>query len=164
MIKRKKNTRIKIYHKLIFKADPFYQSYWFAKFMNKFMLDGKKYVVEKIINETFLYLKKKWGVKPLPVFLGVIIKFRPLLDLSLKRQGKQIKKIPGPLLPRRQAIVSLKWLTMAIKLNRAQTLRLRMRSEFSDLSENKKTALWKRSMDHLRDLEINRLNHRFRWK
>ena len=72
------------------------------------MLDGKKHIIEQITTETFMYLKSKLGTRPLPIFLGIIIKFRPLLDLSLKRQGKQIRKIPGPLFPRRQAIVSLK--------------------------------------------------------
>lgn len=76
--------------------------------MNKFMLDGKKHLVEKVTSETFMDLKSKTGTKPLPIFLGIIIKFRPLLDLSSKRQGKQMRKIPGPLLPRRQAIVALK--------------------------------------------------------
>ena len=76
--------------------------------MNKFMLDGKKHLVEKVTNETFVDLKIKTGTKPLSIFLDIIIKFRPLLDLSSKRQGKKIRKIPVPLLPRRQTIVALK--------------------------------------------------------
>ena len=162
MFKKKKN--IQKYEKLIFKPDPFYGSYWMAKFANKFMKSGKKHAIERATFYGFHTIKLKSKKIMLNFFLIYLLKFRPLLGLISKRFGKQFKKIPVPLYPRRQTIMSLKWLVTSIKVNRARSLQKRLVGEFLDLHANLKTALSKRYSDHITEINTNRLNHRFRWK
>jgi ribosomal protein S7 len=134
------------------------------KFLNKFMKSGKKAVIEKLTFAAFKQIKKKTKRNTLYLFLTILLKFRPLLGFISKRFGKQFKKIPVPLYPRRQIIVSLKWLVTAIKVNRLSFFGLRLASEFLDFHLGKKTLLSKRYNDHLVEINENRLNHRFRWK
>lgn len=159
-----KRKNLKKYQKLIYKPDAFYNSYWFTKFINKFMRSGKKQTVEKIVMKTCHELKFKTRKLLLNTFFSLLMKVRPLLGLVSKRFGKQFKKIPIPLYPRRQTILALKWFVTSIKVNRLNSLEKKMMSEFLDFTENRKTSLSKRYADHIQEVNENRLNHRFRWK
>jgi small subunit ribosomal protein S7 len=79
-----------------------------TKFLNKLMKSGKKSLIETIVFNAFNAIKKKSKSSSFYLFLEILLKFRPLLGFISKRFGKQFKKIPVPLYPRRQAIVSLK--------------------------------------------------------
>lgn len=72
------------------------------------MRGGKKYVVEHATLRVFSQIKFKTRKAPLYTFFATLIKVRPLLGLVSKRFGKQFKKIPVPLYPRRQTILALK--------------------------------------------------------
>lgn len=78
------------------------------KFINKFMKAGKKSIVEKKVLQAFKTIKKKTGRHTFYLFINLLIKFRPFLGFVSKRLGKEFKKAPVPLYPRRQTIVSLK--------------------------------------------------------
>ena len=162
MSQKKRNLRKD--YKLIFKRDSLYGSYWMAKFINKFMKAGKKQIVEETVFRAFKKIKMKTGINTFYLFLNLLIRFRPFLGFISKRFGRQFKKIPVPLYPRRQTIVSLKWLTTSIVVSRFSSFESRLTHEFLDLNARKKTALWKRYADHLSEVNENRLNHRFRWK
>jgi ribosomal protein S7 len=69
-----------------------------------------------------------------------------------------------PLHPRRQTILALKWLVLSIKVNKFSSLEKRMTSEFVELAKKRKTILWKRYLDHLAEINDNRMNNRFRWE
>ena len=69
---------------------------------------GKKNIVEQATFRAFYEIKKKTKKVTLDFFLIYLLKFRPLLGFISKRFGKQFKKIPVPLYPRRQTIISLK--------------------------------------------------------
>ena len=69
---------------------------------------GKKHTVEQATFHAFYQIKKTSKKVTLDFFLIYLLKFRPLLGFISKRFGKQFKKIPVPLYPRRQTIVSLK--------------------------------------------------------
>jgi ribosomal protein S7 len=71
------------------------------------MKAGRKHVVEKITLRAFQTIKKKTQRKNLFLFSKLVIKYKPLLGFISKRFGKQFKKIPVPLYPRRQNIVAL---------------------------------------------------------
>ena len=72
------------------------------------MKSGKKSVVEKEVFMAFKQTKKETNLRTFYLFLAILLKFRPLLGFILKRFGRQFKKIPVPLYPRRQMIISLK--------------------------------------------------------
>lgn len=72
------------------------------------MRRGKKQVVEKISIKAFSQIKSRTRKLPLTTLFSILLRIRPLLGLVSKRFGKQFKKIPVPLYPRRQTIVALK--------------------------------------------------------
>ena len=71
------------------------------------MKSGRKHVVEKTVFHAFQTIKKNTRRKNLYLFLKFLIKYKPLFGFIAKRFGKQFKKIPVPLYPRRQTIVAL---------------------------------------------------------
>lgn len=77
------------------------------KFINKFMKAGKKQIVEETVFRAFKKIKKKTNWKVFYLFINIVIKFRPTFGFISKRLGKQFKKAPMPLYPRRQSILSL---------------------------------------------------------
>jgi len=156
--KNKKNK------KAFFKTDFLYNSFWMEKFFNKFMKSGKKQIVEKTVLLAFRKLKMKTGSNVFYFFLNLLIKFRPFFGFISKRLGRQFKKVPVPLYPRRQTIISLKWLTTSILLNRFYSFETRLIHEFLNLHARKKTVLWKRYSQYLSEVYEHRLNQRFRWK
>lgn len=79
-----------------------------GKFLNKFMKMGKKHLLERNFLKSFQKIQKETNIKILYFFFTLLIKFRPLFGFISKRFGKQFKKIPVPLYPRRQIITSLK--------------------------------------------------------
>ena len=72
------------------------------------MKSGQKQIIERITINVFNQIKVKTGKGPLYIFFSLLIRFRPLLGFMSKRFGKQVRKIPVPLHPRRQSIVALK--------------------------------------------------------
>ena len=159
-----KNNTNKRHQKLLHKPDFLYGSYWVIKFLNKFLKEGKKNIVEKITFNAFRKIKLKTSFSVFYLFLTLLLKFRPFLGFILKRQGKQMKKVPFPLYPRRQVIVSLKWLVTSIRANGSPFFETRITSEFLDFKAGKKTSLVKRYNEHWIEINENRLNVRFRWK
>ena len=71
------------------------------------MKAGKKSIVEKKILRAFKTIKAKTGCQTFYIFINLLIKFRPFLGFISKRLGKEFKKAPFPLFPRRQTIISL---------------------------------------------------------
>jgi ribosomal protein S7 len=128
-------------YKIFFKTDFLYDSYWMGKFINKFMKAGKKQLVEKTVLLAFRKVKMKTGSNIFYLFLNLLIKFRPFFGFISKRLAQQFKRVPVPLYPRRQTIISLKWLTTSILVNRSYSFETRLISELLDLHAQKKTAL-----------------------
>ena len=151
-------------YKSIIKRDSFYHSYWMEKFINKFMKAGRKQIVETTILRAFKKIKIKTGTNTFYIFLHLLTRYRPFFGFISKRLGRQFKKIPVPLYPRRQTILSLKWLTQSILISRFSSFESRLLHEFLDLHARKKTALWRRYANYLEEVNENRLHQRFRWK
>lgn len=72
------------------------------------MKSGQKQIIERITIEVFNQIQAKTSKAPLYMFFSLLIRFRPLLGFVSKRFGKQFKKIPVPLHPRRQSVIALK--------------------------------------------------------
>lgn len=160
----RKKKCIKKYNIVKSRPDAFYQSFWFAKLTNKFMRQGKKVQVEKHIWNAFRNLKRRTRQKADLLLFFTLMKVRPLLGFISKRLGREFKRVPVPLFPRRQIIVALKWLVQSIKLNRSSSLKGRVRSELFLFIRKRPNFLKKRYTAYVADVYQNRLNGRFRWK
>jgi len=160
----KKIRTIKKYQNKKVRVDPLYQSFWFSKFINKFMLQGKKHLIEKIMYNSFYQMKNKFRRQPLILLFIILMKLKPLLGFISKRLGKEWKQIPVPLAPRRQLIMALKWLVAHTKTESDRTLEARLIRVFNSFFQKKKTALTKYRNQYHFNLTQERVNSRFRWK
>lgn len=167
----KKIKNIKKYTIKKVTLDPLYKSYWYSKFLNKLMLNGKKHVIEKIIAQVFYKLKLKYKTKPIALLFSSLLKLKPLVGFIPKRLGKNWRTIPVPLEPRRQLVIGLKWLISQIKLENEYTLHNRILQTFLNFSRRKpknkraKTSdLFKKKKQHYYKIVTDRINSRYRWQ
>lgn len=157
-----KNSWIKIA-----KPEIFSQSFWMMKLINKFMLKGKKFKVERSILNAFYNFKQNYrSSRPFFILFRYLIFYRPILGFSRIRKSREYKSIPVPLAPRRQIIVSFKWFTQSLKLLNSGSLEQKFYQELLSIRNNSKTSLsrYKETHDFYFALITNRVNSRFRWK
>jgi len=169
MSKKIKNIKKYTLKKVV--ADPLYKSYWYSKFVNKFMLDGKKHIIEKIISQVWYDFKLKHKLKPILILFVSLHKIKPLMGTIPKRLGKIWKQVPVPLTPRRQLVIALKWLVQQIKFEPELNLRAKIIRTFTKLlqkkSKNKRadtSDLIRTKRLHYYQIIKDRVNTRFRWR
>lgn len=167
----KKIKNIKKYTIKKVTLDPLYKSYWYSKFLNKLMLNGKKHIIEKTMSQLLYQFKLKYRAKPIMILFVSIIRLKPLIGTIIKRVGGVYKTIPVPLEPRRQLVIALKWLISQIKIEPETTLRKRIIRTFIALlrrkSRNKRAErselLRKKKAQYFQAVK-DRINTRFRWR
>jgi ribosomal protein S7 len=160
----KKIKTIKKYQKKKVRIDPIYQSMWFSKFTNKFMLNGKKHIVERNVYNSLCQIQHKFHRNPLNLLFLTLKKIRPAFGFISKRLGKEWKKIPIPIKPRQQFILALKWLVLHTKTESDHKLEARIVRVFTNFFKKKKTSLTKFRRQYQIKIVEERVNTRFRWK
>lgn len=106
----------------------FYDSFWINKFINKFIKNGRKVVVEKAIYHAFVEIKQRLKLNPSDILLKSIEMLRSIVDVAKlfkfrgKRRKRKIILIPVPIHERRQVIMALSWLKQLI-LNQKKSRR-----------------------------------------
>ena len=167
----KKIKNIKKYTIKKVTLDPLYKSYWYSKFLNKLMLNGKKHIIEKIMTQILYKFKLKYRAKPIILLFVSIIRLKPLIGTITKRIGKVWKSVPTPLEPRRQLVIALKWLVSQIKLEPELTLRSRISRTFTVLLRRKtrnkrakRSELFNKKKLHYFQVVKDRVNTRYRWR
>lgn len=162
MLKKKKKSYLKI------KPEAFSQSYWFTKFLNKLMQRGRKSSVENIVLRVFKKIKIEFHKDALKILFFALVKNRPILGFVPIRISREIKKIPFPLSPRRQLIISLTWFIIALKLMRYRSKTISIEdvlyTQLKVVMYKEKNLLTNRRMTHIKELIENRLNLNFRSK
>ena len=167
---KKKNWSRKIKRKSFIKIKPniFSHSFWYSKFVNKFMQRGNKAVIENIVFRVFKKIKMDFHRDGLKVLFFSLIKNRPLLGFAPVRIRRETKQVPFPLSPKRQLILSLKWFIHSTKWIRYQGENLSIENvlytQLKDVVRRKKTSLIQRRIDHVSDLIQNRINLNYRYK
>ena len=130
------------------------------------MQRGRKAIIEKIVLCVFKNFKVKHHKNALKIFFSALTKNRPILWFAPIRIGRQIKKVPIPLSPRKQLIMSLKWFTHAAKLVRYRAGNIStenvLNKQLEEILKKEKTILTIRRTDHLKELLENRVNLYFR--
>lgn len=161
MLKKKKEL-------LKIKQEVFSQSYWFTKFLNKLAQRGRAVPVEKIVSRVFKKFKIKEQRDALKIIFLALVKNRPLLGFVPIRISREVKKIPFPLVPRRQLIISLNWFITALKLIRYRSKNIPVEdvlyTQIKTVLQKDKNLLTNRRITHTRELIENRVNLHFRRK
>ena len=161
MIEKKKS-------KLLKTKSPFSDSYWNFTLVTKLVQKGKKDSVIETVWRTLSKIKIQSHKDPLKIIFFILVKNRPILGFAPIRISREVKKVPLPLSPRRQLIVSLTWFITALKLTRYRSKNIPIEDvlymQLKAALYKEKTLLTNRRLNHIKELIENRVNLHFRWK
>ncbi len=142
--------------------DPVHGSTVLTKFTNAIMLDGKKTVAEKIINESFSNIQTKTGEAPMSVFNKAIENVKPLVEVRSRRVGGATYQVPVEVKNNRSQALAIRWIVNAVRNRKEKNMTEKLSSELLDAAANKGSAIKKREDTH-KMAEANKAFAHFRW-
>ena len=142
--------------------DPVHGSTVLTKFTNAIMLDGKKTVAEKIINESFSNIQTKTGEAPMNVFSKAIENVKPLVEVRSRRVGGATYQVPVEVKNNRSQALAIRWIVSAVRNRKEKSMTEKLSSELLDAAANKGSAIKKREDTH-KMAEANKAFAHFRW-
>lgn len=144
--------------------DTLYNSKLVAKFINRFMKDGKKSVAQKVVYGAFHIIEGK-GQNPKEVFERAIQNVGPKQEVRARRVGGASYQIPAEVRGDRRISLAIRWIIEAAKKRpntEFHTIAEKLAAEFMDAIENKGESTKKRDTVH-RMAEANKAFSHFRW-
>ncbi len=142
--------------------DPVHGSTVLTKFTNAIMLDGKKTVAEKIINQSFSNIQTKTGEAPMSVFNKAIENVKPLVEVRSRRVGGATYQVPVEVKNNRSQALAIRWIVNAVRSRKEKSMTEKLSSELLDAAANKGSAIKKREDTH-KMAEANKAFAHFRW-
>ena len=142
--------------------DPVHGSTVLTKFTNAIMLDGKKTVAEKIINESFSNIQTKTGEAPMSVFNKAIENVKPLVEVRSRRVGGATYQVPVEVKNNRSQALAIRWIVSAVRYRKEKSMTEKLSSELLDAAANKGSAIKKREDTH-KMAEANKAFAHFWW-
>ena len=142
--------------------DPVYHNLVVAKFINVMMVQGKKNTAETILYKSLDLLKEKMKKDPLEMFLEIVNKVKPKLEVRSRRVGGATYQVPMDVRSERQEALALRWLISFARKRGEKTMSQRLLGEFSDVLNDTGNSLKKRADTH-KMAEANRAFAHFRW-
>lgn len=80
------------------------------KFICTIMLDGKKNTARRIFNDMLAEIEKRGHKEPRELFLRAIENTKPAMEVRPKRIGGAVYQVPFEVNPKRQRMLSFRWL------------------------------------------------------
>ena len=142
--------------------DPIYNSKVVTKLVNSIMLDGKKGVAQKIINEAFEIINEKTGKPAIDVFNKALENISPALEVKSRRVGGSNYQVPIEVTDERAQTLALRWLVNYARLRNGKGMAINLANEIIDASEGTGGAVKKREDTH-RMAEANKAFAHYRW-
>lgn len=132
----------------------------FEKFINYIMLDGKKSVAIKIMNEAFEVIKSKGQKDPMGVFTKALENVMPRIEVRPKRVWGSIYQVPQEVKPKRQLFLAAKWLIDAARKKKGTGFHKFLANELIDAANESGDAV-KKKLDVYKMAEANKAFARF---
>ncbi len=80
------------------------------KFVNYIMLDWKKSVARRIMDDTFNEIKSKWQKDSKAIFFKALENVMPKIEVRPKRVWGSIYQVPQEVNPKRKLFLAAKWI------------------------------------------------------
>lgn len=141
--------------KRLMPTDPKYQSSTIAKFINYVMRQGKKTIAQKIVYKCLDLLREQTKQDPLGIFNKVIKKLTPNVEVRSRRVGGANYQIPYQVKGDRRLVLAFRWLIVATKKRKGQTMAYRLKEEILAIDKGEGEAL-KFKLNTERMAEANR--------
>jgi small subunit ribosomal protein S7 len=114
------------------------------KFINYVMLDGKKTIARKIFNEMLEEIEKRGHKNSREIFLRAIENSKPAMEVRAKRIGGSIYQVPFEVTPKRQQMLSFRWIIGAARGRKGTPMARRLAQEILDASDNQGVSIRKK--------------------
>ena len=128
--------------------DPVYGNVVVAKLINSIMLDGKKGVAHKIVNDAFDQIKEATGEEPIEVFEKAMANIMPQVEVKARRIGGANYQVPIEVRPERRQTLGLRWLTQYTRARSERTMSERLAKELMDAANGLGASVKKREDTH----------------
>ena len=142
--------------------DPKFGDEIISKFMSCLMVDGKKYVAEKIVYGAFENIKEKTGSEAINVFKDALENVRPQIEVRSRRVGGATYQVPMEVRSSRSQALAIRWLIDASRKRSENTMILRLSNELMDAANSRGVAIKKREDTH-KMAEANKAFAHYRW-
>jgi len=130
------------------------------KFTNYVMLDGKKSLAKRLMNETFEVIKSKGQKKPKEIFMKALENIMPKVEVRPKRVWGSIYQVPQEVKPKRQLFLAAKWLLEAARKKKGANFPILLASELIDAANETWDSV-KKKLDVYKMAEANKAFARF---
>ena len=142
--------------------DPKFHDKDLAKFINIFMLHGKKSVAETSVYGALDLLVEKTKGEPMASFNKALENIKPFVEVKSRRVGGATYQVPCEVRSSRQGALAMRWLVEASRKRGEKSMSRRLAGELMDAFENKGNAVRKREDTH-RMAEANKAFAHYRW-
>jgi small subunit ribosomal protein S7 len=156
--------------------DPKFGDLLLSKFINNLMLDGKKFVAERIVYGALEMLDKKLtnesfdGIDPADLKQGkgmagfklALKKLEPEVEVRSRRVGGATYQVPVEVRPVRRQALAIRWLIGAARKRSENTMMERLSGEILDVINERGASSKKREEVH-KMAEANRAFAHYRW-
>ncbi len=130
------------------------------KFTNYVMLNGKKSVALKIMDETFAEIQAKWQKDPKAIFFKALENIMPKIEVRPKRVGGSIFQVPQEVKAKRQLFLAAKWIIGAARSKKWAAFSKFLAAELIEAANESGTA-YKKKLDVYKMAEANKAFARF---
>ncbi|MEA3304965.1 MAG: 30S ribosomal protein S7 [Patescibacteria group bacterium] len=118
------------------------------KFVNHIMLDGKKSVALRIVENAFKIMKEKGIKNPEQTFQEALANVAPVLEIKAKRVGGAVYQIPMEVSEKRRATLSMRWVITAARSEKGSAMEVRLANQLMQAAENEGAAIKKKEDVH----------------
>ena len=143
--------------------DPQFGNQVLSKFINIMMVDGKKFLAEKVVYKA---LEKVGSVvknkEPIEVFLSALSNVKPGIEVRSRRVGGATYQVPVEVKSKRSQALALRWLIDASRKRKDKKMSDKIFNEIFDAYQNKGSAIKKKEDTH-KMAESNKAFAHFRW-
>ncbi|MFH1731109.1 MAG: 30S ribosomal protein S7 [Planctomycetota bacterium] len=145
------------------KPDVRYKSLLVTKFINNFMLQGKKSVAERILYKALDIIGERvQGTEPLEVFEAAIANVKPEVEVRAKRVGGATYQVPTPVTTKRQLSLAIRWIRDAVRKRKGKPMYENLAAELIAAYNHEGAAITVRENVH-KMAEANKAFAHFAW-
>lgn len=153
--------KIAIYQEGVFSCQ------WLSKFINCWFFKGEKFRIEKLVYNSFLFLKKVLNTNGLLLLFEALEKLKPWIGLKLRRNIKQRKlqtqAHPVILTTNIQYRKAIYWLIKSIQLRKETNFSIRMSKEIKSIVFCEITNSLKKKKEYYNYAILFKSVRKFKW-
>ena len=144
-----------------------FNSKWLSKFINCWFFKGENFKIEKLIYESFFFLKKKFNVNGLLLLFEVLEQLKPWIGLKLHRSNNQrksqIQAHPVILTSNIQYRKAIYWLVKSFQLRKEINFSIRMSNEIKSIVFGEMTNSLKKKKEYYNYAVLFKSVRKFKW-